>query len=104
ARAGVAEAGDADDGVLPPRFADRPLRHAREGGAHLAADAEDDQVALQLRDVADRLRGGARQPFFEVFFRADQVAHGMPLYKANLPLLVERIWCNTGVETVDQRR
>ena len=45
---GLAEAGHAVDAVGRVELIERAHRHPRQRGAHLAADAEDDQVRVQL--------------------------------------------------------
>src|SRR6185369_4348969 len=61
----VAEAGDADDAALRRRA----LGQARQRRPHLAGDAEDEEVAVDRRQVVDE---GARRPGEEFVERLDR--------------------------------
>ena len=55
---GLAEAGDAIDAVGRVELIEGAHGHTRQGGAHLAADAEDDQVRVQLVEGGQGGGGG----------------------------------------------
>ena len=58
ARVGLAEAGHAIDAVGRVELIEGAHGHTRQGGAHLAADAEDHQVRVQLLQGGQRCGGG----------------------------------------------
>jgi hypothetical protein len=59
---GVAEAGDRDD----PLAGRRAARHARQRRAHLAAHAEQHDVAVERREVGLDLGRGPREPLLQL--------------------------------------
>src|SRR6476661_6931179 len=61
-----AEAGDPDDAAGCACGLAGALRHAGEGWAHLASDAEDDDVALETAHHVDERGRGPAELRFEV--------------------------------------
>ena len=77
ARVGLAEAGDAIDAVGRVELIEGADGHTRQGGSHLAADAEDDQVRVQLVEGGQSGGGGFREQQVEFLFAAGRGRRGL---------------------------
>ncbi len=65
------EARNPDDFAFDPCFVHAAAGELGEGRAHLAADAQEDDVAVEFFHEGDEFGGGAGQEFFELLLRFD---------------------------------